>query len=56
MAAAAQYLSTKGAASIDKRDFYGNTALMRASTMGYTQVAELIIAEGANVNLQASDG
>ena len=37
-------------ANVNTFDSYGNTALMVASRKGFTKIAELLIAKGADVN------
>ena len=46
---------TKGA-DVNSKDNYGNTPLHYAVLGGHTEIAELLIAEGADVNARRDDG
>lgn len=41
---------------LDKKDAYGSTPLMIASTFGRTEIAELLIKGGADLNITNNDG
>ena len=43
-------------ADVNAKDYYGATALMAASEIGYAEVAKLLIEEGADVNAQSNHG
>ncbi|CAM9440978.1 unnamed protein product [Choristocarpus tenellus] len=42
--------------NVMKRDFYDNTALHRAASMGYTTITQYLLQQGAVVDAVAKDG
>jgi len=46
----------KKSANINEKDYDGLTALMKASSNGYTTIAQFLIEKGANVNEKDKDG